>query len=42
MKKEIFGIPIFEDEVDLDRIILPDVELEGTCLLYTSDAADEP
>ncbi len=30
MKKLIFGIPIFEDEVDLDKIILPDVELEGT------------
>ena len=30
MKKEIFAIPIFEDQVDLDKIILPDVELEGT------------
>ena len=30
MKKEIFAIPIFEDKVDLDKIILPDVELEET------------
>ena len=30
MKKEIFAIPIFEDEVDLDKIVLPDIELEKT------------
>ena len=30
MKKELFGIPIFEDEVDLEKIVLPDAELENT------------
>ena len=30
MKIEIFGIPIFEDEVDLEKIVLPDAELENT------------
>ena len=28
MEKLLFGIPIFEDEVDLEKIILPDVALE--------------
>ena len=30
MKKELFGIPIFEDEVDLEKIVLPDAKLEIT------------
>ena len=30
MKKEIFAIPIFEDKVDLDKIKLPEVEVEPT------------
>ena len=30
MKKELFGIPIFEDEVDLEKIVLPDADLENT------------
>ena len=30
MEKLLFGIPIFEDEVDLEKIILPDVALEKT------------
>ena len=30
MKKEIFAIPIFEDKVDLDKINLPEVEVEPT------------
>ena len=30
MKKELFAIPIFEDQVDLDRIKLHDVEFEYT------------
>ena len=30
MKKELFGIPNFEDEVDLDKIVLPDADLENT------------
>ena len=30
MKKELFGIPIFEDKVDLEKIVLPDAELENT------------
>ena len=30
MKKELFGIPIFEHEVDLEKIVLPDAELENT------------
>ena len=30
MKKELFGIPIFEDEVELEKIVLPDAELENT------------
>ena len=28
--EKLFGIPIFEDEVDLEKIILPDAELEKT------------
>ena len=30
MKTELFGIPIFEDEVDLEKIVLPDADLENT------------
>lgn len=30
MKKEIFAIPIFEDKVDLNKINLPDVDIEPT------------